>query len=264
MTGDITVLIPATPAAAWLDQAIESLLVQSYPAWNLIVVLDGDCDHNRAVLERQELRGRVKIKVLPARSGVVKALNAGLAEASTDLVARLDADDVCEPERFETQIQALTERPDLLLIGSGATVIDQHGRTIGAKPAPVGPDRIRRRLAWHNIIVHSSVIYRRQAVLDVGGYHPACRIGQDYQLWLRLAKIGPLDNIAAPLVRYRVHDGQHSRPLVDPTVTAPIRAARRRLSTVPLLGPAYADLRHLTWLSYQHLQDRRRRTALAA
>lgn len=258
MNQEITVLIPARPAAPWLDQATASLLTQTCRTWNLLVVLDGDCERNRAVLEREELRGRVRVKVLPRNSGVAKVLNAGLADASTELVARLDADDLCEPERLETQLRAFEERPDLLMLGSSATVIDEHGQPIGERRAPVGTDRVRRRLRWHNIIVHSSVMYRRAAVLAAGGYDPSCVHGQDYELWLRLARTGLLDNIAAPLVRYRVHSGQHGRPLIDASETAPIRAARRQLSTLPLFGPASADLRHLVWLSYQHVKFRRR------
>ncbi|AGL16323.1 glycosyltransferase [Actinoplanes sp. N902-109] len=252
MTERITVLMPIAPGAAWLGEAAGSLLAQTHDAWELVAVLDGECAQNRAVLDDPRLRGRVRTVALPAGSGLVRALNTGLAAARTDLVARFDADDVCEPHRFAVQTGWLRERPEVVLVGSPATLIDEHSRPVGAKRVPVGTDRVHRRLRWRNIIVHPSVVFRRAAVLAVGGYDAACRYGEDYHLWLRLARTGRLDNVAEPLVRYRIHPGQYSKPLTGPEVTA-IRAARRALG-----GPVAADLRHAAWLTYQHVQTRRR------
>lgn len=259
MSDEISVLMPIAPRAAWLDQATSSLLAQTHQSWHLLAVLDGECAENRAVLERPELDGRVRIKVLPGQSGVANALNAGLAEMRTELVARLDADDICEPDRLATQIKEFEGRPNLLVLGSGATMINEQGHRVGQKRVPVGPRRVRRRLLWHNIIVHPSVVFRREAVVGAGGYDPRCLRGQDYELWLRLAALGTLDNLAARLIRYRVHTGQHSRPLVGADETRSIRAARRRAVAASWAGLASADARHLTWLSYQHVQTWRRR-----
>jgi glycosyltransferase involved in cell wall biosynthesis len=256
---EISVLMPVAPRSTWLEQATSSLVAQTHQSWRLIAVLDGECEQNRAVLERPELDGRVRIKVLPGRSGVANALNAGLAEARTDLVARLDADDTCEPQRLAIQVEEFKTRPDLLVLGSGATMINERGRPIGSKRVPVGPRRVLRRLLWHNILVHPSVVFRREAIVGAGGYDPRCLRGQDYELWLRLATLGLLDNVAAPLIRYRVHPGQHSRPIVGPDDTRSIRAARRRAATASWTGSACADARHFAWLSYQHVQTWRRR-----
>jgi glycosyltransferase involved in cell wall biosynthesis len=250
----VSVLMPIAPRSVWLEQAVSSLLGQTYENWHLFAVLDGDCLSNRFVLEQPGLRGRVRLDVLPAGSGVANALNRGLATISTELVARFDSDDICEPDRLETQVAEMSARPELLVLGSSATVIDESGARLGVRNVPVGPEQVRRRLLWRNAMIHPSTLMRRESVIAAGGYDPRCVYAEDYELWLRLAAIGPLDNVSRPLIRYRQHNGQHSHPLKGRDEAHIIKVSRRRATGISRTSRAAADSRHLAWVTVQWMR----------
>ncbi|WP_446219624.1 glycosyltransferase [Micromonospora sp. IBHARD004] len=250
----VSVLMPIAPRSAWLGQAVSSLIAQTHQDWLLVAVLDGECDQNRAVLQQPQLSGRIRVKVVPPGSGVARALNTGLEASSTELVARFDSDDICEPERLRTQIAEMRARPELVVLGSSAAVIDERGRKIGMLSVPVGPERVRRQLLWRNAVIHPSAVLRREQVLRAGGYDPTFVRAQDYELWLRMSRRGLLDNLASPLLRYRRHSQQHSRPITEPAETMQLRLARRRAAGSHPGRVALSDARHFAWLTVQHVK----------
>lgn len=257
MSETVSVIIPMTPNAVWLAETCSSLVQQTHRDWELIAALDGECDVNRAVLSRIDLLGRVKVVALPRGSGVSRALNAGLEVASASLIARLDADDVCEPQRLEAQVHEMRARPNLQVLGSTALEIDESGRVLRLRRVPVGSRLVTRTLRWRNALIHPSVMFRREAVSKIGGYNVSFKRGQDYELWLRIAAEGELDNLPEPLLRYRIHTGQHSRPLVGSVETSAVRNARRGAGSGTPIGKAAADFRHAAWLTHQHIQSGR-------
>lgn len=261
MTEQISVLLPMVRDSKWLGETVASLVAQTHEDWLLIAVLDGDCEQNRAILAHPALAGRVRIDVMQERSGVATALNKGLASARTQFVARLDADDICEPHRLERQLEVMKSRRDLQVLGSAATLIDEDGAPIGMRTPPVGAKRLRRRLLWRNSLIHPSTMLRRDAVEKVGGYNTLVERAQDYDLWLRLSSHGPLDNVPEPLLRYRIHGDQHSRPITGRAESNIIKHARRKAASSAWGASVLADARHHVWFSYQHLQAWRRRRA---
>ena len=146
-----------------------------------------------------------------ASPSLATALDLGLQECRAELVARFDADDICEPHRLELQVGALNARPELAVLGSAATVIDASGTVCGLRQVPVGVGRVRRRLLWHNCILHPSVMFRREVVKAIGGYDARMDRSEDYDLWMRVLAAGDLDNVHEPLIRLREHPGQLSR-----------------------------------------------------
>jgi glycosyltransferase involved in cell wall biosynthesis len=249
----VAVLMPIAPRATWLAESLASLKRQTLTNWSLLAVLDGDCEHNRSVLSESGLGTRTTIIEVPAGTGVAGALNVGLRSSDAEYVARLDADDECLPERLEHQVRAMSDRPNVWVLGSAAFLIDGKGKVIGRREVPTSIRAVRRSLMWHNTMIHPSVIMRRRQILDLGGYNTGSTRTQDYELWLRVCAVAQLENLPEPLIRYRLHPDQHSHGsrLGEPAM---IRRSRRDAAHGSL-GRIAADLRQAVWLSVQYLRE---------
>jgi glycosyltransferase involved in cell wall biosynthesis len=136
----------------------------------------------------------------------VEALNRGLAEAGGPLLARLDADDRALPERLARQARYLEENPGIGLLGSWANRIDEDGRLRGRITPATAPEELARVLMRGNPFVHSSVMFRAELARRLGGFRPAFRAAEDYDLWLRIAETAATANLPEPLVDYRWHE----------------------------------------------------------
>lgn len=130
----VSVLMPVyRPYLPWLEQAITSLLNQSNPSWRLVLSLDGDDPDTKAAAELalRLLNAKQKLIVVEgARSGISNALNRGLVHCKTPFTARLDADDICTPERFASQTAALETNPDLVAVGMQIQGIDHNSKPV--------------------------------------------------------------------------------------------------------------------------------------
>ncbi len=208
----ITVVIPAHNAERTLDEAIASALGQSLAPLEILVIDDGSTDATAAVAERHAAgsAGRVRL-IRKENGGVASARNRGLAEARGDLIAFLDADDAWVPEKLAIQAAHLASRPEVALVGTGT-----HRWPGDAPPQPQGsPPTVRRisreRLAVRNRLVTSSVLVRRSAVAQAGGFDEELHGPEDHDYWLRIAELGAIEVIDAPLTGYRVVPGSLSR-----------------------------------------------------
>ena len=254
----ISVLMPIRNADRYLPEALDSLFAQSLREWELVAVLDRCTDRSLAILE--EIRdSRIRIVDAPPPGGIATALNHGLALCKADYVARLDADDICNPRRLELQARSLERRPAIAALGSGAILIDERSQPIGVRSVVTGPRQVRRRLLWRNALIHPSVMFRRAVVVSLGGYKQISK-GQDYELWLRVAAYSDVDNLAEPLLFYRLHRDQHSRGYGGSDIrhhallSARIAAARRAGVT-----PLGAMARHVVWTAAQYKRNLRGR-----
>jgi glycosyltransferase involved in cell wall biosynthesis len=207
-TPAVSVVIPVRNALPFLDEAVTSILTQSFTDFELIVVDDGSTDGSLARV-RTFADPRIRIHSQPA-IGIASALNAGIALAKAPLIARMDADDVALPDRLHRQVLLLRERPDIAAVGSGYRVIDRHGRPLRVIIPPADPDAIRQTLLESNCMAHPTVVMRRDTVVRAGGYRDAFPFCEDYDLWMRLSENSLLANIPEPLLLYREHDANAS------------------------------------------------------
>ncbi len=147
---------------------------------------------------------------MPANVGLGPALDAGLAASEHEVVARMDADDLSVPERFEKQLPYLEAGADI--VGSGLWEFGQDlTDVVGRRTPPTDPDEIRRVIRFRDPFNHPTVVYRRSAVLAAGGYTDMALM-EDYLLFTRMVAGGAVPaNIAEPLVHYRVGDGAYAR-----------------------------------------------------
>jgi glycosyltransferase involved in cell wall biosynthesis len=163
---------------------------------------------------------------LPANVGLGPALDRGLAASSHEIIARMDADDVSVPERFERQVAVIEAGADIVgsgLLEFGASVDE----VVGRRTPPTDPDEIRRVIRFRDPFNHPTVVYRRSAVLAAGGYTDMALL-EDYLLFTRMVEAGAAPaNLAEPLVYYRVGAGAYARRGGTALLRSELRLQRR-------------------------------------
>lgn len=206
----VSVLMSVKNGLPYVRETVDSVLGQTLADFTFLILDNASTDGTRDFLQGIG-DPRVRLELLPEDVGQTAALNTGLSIIQTGLVARMDADDVCLPERLERQIERFKADPDLALLGAAAEMIDERGRRIGEARFPCKREKVLEHLPLGNPFVHASVMYRCTSALSVGGYPHDFTYAQDLALWLRLAGKGGVANLPETLVKIRVHEAQATR-----------------------------------------------------
>jgi glycosyltransferase involved in cell wall biosynthesis len=192
---------------SFLMESLESLFTQSLRPLEVVIVEDGPIP--RALKEVID-HYRSKLNIISVRIeknlGLAKALNIGLQKCSYDLVARMDADDICLPDRFYVQVRYMEANPDVSAASAWIEEFGEQRTETSIRRLPEGGDQLRRFARRRSPLSHPVSIFRREKILSVGGY-PPFRNAQDYALWSSLMVKGyRLANIPKVLLRMRVGD----------------------------------------------------------
>lgn len=206
----VDVLITVYNGERFIGQTIDSVIKQTFSDWRLIVVDDLSTDGSVEIV-RQHAETDPRIVLLQGpQQGIAAAANIGLEAVQAPLVARLDADDVCLPERLQVQYDFLQQHPEVLAVGSDVYLVDENNKRLRRREAPTGWQTIEQTLKTRNCMCHPSAMIRTQALHEIGGYREKFRNSLDYDLWLRLSEIGRIENIPRDLLLYRRHAAQIS------------------------------------------------------
>jgi len=208
-TPRITVLMAVYNAPShYLDEAIESLLAQTFRDFELLIVDDGSDEPTRLHLQLLATRdSRIIVHRLKENIGLTRALNAGLERARGVYVARQDADDVSFPERLERTLATLEGDPLLSAVGTQVSLIDSAGCPVGSIQCQSALGRLKRR----NTLVHGSMMFRKTALERVGRYDERMRLSQDYEMYLRMMQRCGMRIGVVPETLYALR--QHSESL---------------------------------------------------
>jgi len=205
----VSVVIPAYNAAATLSETLASVFAQTFTDYEVVVVDDGSTDSTREVLARYHDRVRVLSKMNEGKPASTR--NLGVRNARGDYVAFLDADDRWRPEKLELQVAVLDQNPAVGLVYTGAVVIDAEGRELKVRScSPEARGRIDRLLSVRNVMVGSSVVARRRAIEEAGGFDENLTSIENWDLWVRIARRWSVEFVDQPLTLYRVHAGNRS------------------------------------------------------
>lgn len=180
--------------------SLNSILSQTLPATEIVIVQDGPVDDG-IVMQLTELRKQngIKVVTLPVNSGLGNALNQGFKYCSYEWVARMDADDKAQPDRFEKTVSFIEQHPDIDLVGTYYAEISPIGKTYVRK-VPITFEQVIKFSKYRNPHSHPTVFYKKKAVEEVGGYKNFF-FAEDWYLWLRMFKQGYKSaNIDAVLV----------------------------------------------------------------
>jgi len=203
----VSVILPVFNAGRFVAEAVQSIIAQTFTDFEVVVVDDGSSDCSPEILRRlAEKDGRIRVINRP-NTGIVGALNDAITLAKGELLARMDADDIALPDRFARQVAYLDNHPDCAAVGGAVVVIDGDGDEICRREVATDHETIDRELieSRGGRICHPTVMMRTDVVRRVGCYRQEYLWAEDIDLFLRLAEVGRLANLAEPCLKYRWH-----------------------------------------------------------
>ena len=198
----VSVIMSLYNSEKYLTEAIESVLSQTFSDFEFIIIDDGSKDSSADIV-RSYQDCRIHL-VCQENRGLAAALNRAIKEANCDLIARMDPDDICFPERLASQYEYLFKHPEIVLLGSAATCIDGSGETL--TDISMSPLFSSGELALpESPCIHPSVMFRRSAYEQAGGYPESMRFGgENAVLFNRMLISGVVANLPEPLIMYRL------------------------------------------------------------
>jgi glycosyltransferase involved in cell wall biosynthesis len=233
----VTFLMAVYNGDRYLAESIESVLGQDDSDFEFLIIDDASTDGTAEILNRfAQQDSRIRVISNPTNLGLTRSLNVGLKHTTADLVARIDADDTCAPGRLRLQRQYMQANSECMVLGSAAAIIDQSG-TVSEQQKRCGLTEgiATATLFFSNPLIHSSVIFRREPVVRLGGYDEEFVRAQDYDLWLRCVEAGyRISSVQEQLVFHRLHNGRVT--IQQPTTMAKCRRSAVARGITGILG----------------------------
>jgi hypothetical protein len=227
----VSVLLPVKNGLPYLHEAVASLIAQTHPDLEILVIDDGSTDGGPQELIAQAM-SHVRV-IKSSGQGLAAALNAGLRAATGAFIARQDADDWSHPERLARQFEYLSQHPDIDVLATCAEFVDREGRPVETswtmtvrreQDGAQTPDALAELLPRGAAVVHGSIMARRDALREAGGYRSQAVYAEDYDLWLRLLPRARFAKLPVRLYTYRLHDVTVSQQYRDIQLRSSIRA----------------------------------------
>lgn len=198
----VTVLMPAYNAGPYIAEAIDSILNQTFTDFEFLIINDGSKDDSLSII-RSYNDPRIVV-IDQANRGLIDSLNYGISIARGELIARMDADDVCMPERLAVQVQFLNDNQEYILAGATSDVMDKDGNYLmHLEPSAYSHEEIVKGIDGRCPFIHPCVIFRKDAVIKAGGYPKHALTFEDHMLWKRMLSIGKVCNLRQMLVKVR-------------------------------------------------------------
>lgn len=196
----------------YFDEALESVLSQTFRDFEVVLVVSGNADFakkqakksKRIVLVYTGAEGGYKAAVKGKIRGIAAARNLGIKHCTGRFVAFADADDISLPERLDTQLEYLLVHREIGAVGSNMILIDATSRKVGERNSYESDADIRRGFLQFNTIPQPSVMTYRRLIVEVGGYDERS-FAEDFDVWVKMARLTHFHNLQVPLIKYRVH-----------------------------------------------------------
>lgn len=242
----VSIVMAVYNGEAFLKEAIDSALSQTYHNLEIIIVNDGSTDSTKMILGEIN-DNRVMVIHLDHNQGAANALNTGIMQAQGDWVAIQDADDNSYPERIDEQVKYLIEHPQLVGIGTLIECIPGGEGVSGGllkgvtrnKNTYISREDIRSIIFWGSPLTHSAIMFSKAVYLEVGGYSTEFKIAYDYDLWLKLLEKGDIENVPKVLIQYRINKESLSNKDGFATVNEIQIASSRAISRLFKKGDTY-------------------------
>lgn len=213
----IGVVMPVYNAEKYLASSLDSILGQTYQDFEIIAVDDCSTDSSASIIYSYAQKDkRIRGFQNASNLGVTKTLNYGILLSRSEYVARMDADDISEPKRFEKQIEFLDKHKDIYVLGTCFHSMSQNmDRIIWTNHVEQDPVEIEKVLKTRCCVGHPTVMMRRRLFESLGGYSekPEHHTVEDYEMWLRTSRTYKIANLPDFLLKHRVHEAQVSKRL---------------------------------------------------
>ena len=245
----VTVLMSVFNGSTHLAPAVESILNQSFTDFEFLIIDDGStepvCDRIRDFCD-----DRIRL-VRQENKGLTISLNRGLALAEAEYVARMDADDLSQPERLKSEFEIISSSSNLDLVGTFFSIIDEHGNMLKRKELIIDPIYRLWRLLFHNNYGHGTIMFRKSPIVGAGMYDTRLRFAQDYDLWSRISRKDNTFVIPEFLYQYRMNTNSEQASVrnYDDQLQAAIWISDRNLRSCnsKLTERDLIELRSLYW-----------------
>lgn len=214
-----TVLMSVYNDEVFVEEAIKSILPQLTNDIELLIIDDSSTDRSSKILQDFESQ-YLQIRLIrnEQNRGLGYCLAIGTEKAKGRYIIRMDADDICLPDRFSKQISFLEQNPDIDIVGGSAIEIDEKGNKGVTRQMPLSHEEILQ-VIWANPFIHSTVAFRREKIMKTGNYNAQIRRRQDYDLWFRCAKQGlQFTNLSEPLIYYRFTANSHKKQRLNQAI----------------------------------------------
>ena len=247
MKPSLSVIMAVYNAEQYLQKSVGSILDQTFSDYELIVIDDGSTDGSLDMIRSFD-DPRIHIIQNPSNLGQTRSLNKGIAISSGEFIARQDADDYSDPDRFRLQVDHLKQHPKVGLLGTSYKIVDKQGNILETVVLPESDEDLQARLLRGNIFCHGSVMMRGEILRLVGGYNERFPVTQDYELWLRLAEHASLANLSPALYFLRFDEGSVTRRRRTVQLSyrrlALVLAGQRRRNESPIDIPEDVEARY--------------------
>lgn len=217
----VTVFMAAFNGEAYIEKAVQSVLDQSFTDFELLIINDGSTDRTPDIVHKFT-DPRIRFIHNDSNRGLTFTRNRGIEEAKGQYIAILDCDDLAMPDRLKVQTGFLNSNPEIAMCGGQAITIDESGEQTGNLNVIAGDKDISPELVFHNIFINSTLMIKRSAMVEAGGYRdysPA----EDYDLSYRISIHHPVANLNEVLVAYRLHGNNISKVQNEKIVRAELR-----------------------------------------
>jgi glycosyltransferase involved in cell wall biosynthesis len=214
----ISVVMAVYQGERYLSEAIESILFQTEPSFEFIIVDDASSDRSMEILKRYECTDKRIVIIRNEKNlGLGASLRVGSEAASGEYLARMDCDDLSPKNRFELQLEYLERHPEISILGGNHRLIDENGTDIGLLEYPNSSEIMRWNMLLGNglIVSNGATMMRRDYLFQLGNYRDL-RAAQDFELWSRTfaEKPFPIANIKEIVLCYRQHTGTITKKTV--------------------------------------------------
>tara|TARA_R110001599_G_scaffold79463_3_gene215298 strand:+ start:1519 stop:2529 length:1011 start_codon:yes stop_codon:yes gene_type:complete len=222
----ISVILPVYNGEKYIEEAINSILGQTYQNFELIIINDGSSDTSLAIINQYKENNKVVI-ITQKNSGLIYTLNKGIDIAKGRYIARMDADDIAHPERFEKQL-SLFETNKHLGVCSAST--ENIGAETGITLRSADNDTLKATLLFWPPFAHPAVMIKRSVLLENNIYYrEEYKHCEDFDLWSQLAPFCEFSNVTDVMLKYRVHPEQVTNSFSEVVLDAHFRICQRHL-----------------------------------
>ncbi len=212
----ISIIMPARNAGDFVVEAVKSIQHQTIPDWEFLIMDDGSMDDTGNILDEFAARDqRIQVFHNKSSKGISTSLNQLLRAAKGKYIARMDADDISLPYRFEKQIAYLDEHPDVVACGGSAHMIDGQGKVFAEKLFPTDPT-VLYDMIMRMVPIQHPIMMARAHVMKKYRYDETMSTAEDVDMFFKLLQDGNLGNVADTIYKYRKADtsnGYHNAKL---------------------------------------------------
>lgn len=224
----ISVVVPTYNAGRYVKEAVASVLAQDFPDFELLIIDDGSTDNTAEIVSQFAADPRVRLLRNEQNMGLIATLHRAYAECRAPLIARMDSDDICAPDRFGKQVAFLREHPEIAILGGAIRFFGSVAPNVFT--FPLAHADIHPAMLFYCPLAHPALMFRRE-LLDQGimRYDDAFRHAEDYHLWSRLLLQVNAANLPDVVLDYRLHAQQVSSGSSGKQYAASLRVRRQMM-----------------------------------